>query len=306
MIVDRIYDYLRGDLAQADGAMLDTAARFFRSSLSRNLTSEPQEERRHLAASSPWYCARRILYGINGAERAPLNPRSRLAFLMGDTLEQTGILLSRLAGVDVVSPGIDGKQEGGKVEIAGVPISYHMDQVVRDGAGVLVPVDWKSMADYGFGEFESAIRDPSHKWWTEERWGYLTQLRIYMKAKDAPYGLFVGVNKNTGNMAEMHVPPDPTWWAEMEKRVAYVEKARTATAIVDRPPWATTTIKDGSNLRADGSKGSVEEVQHWRCGYCPFVATCWDGFELVPLKSKPVWRKAVSAEAATAGARSSA
>ena len=297
MIVDRIYAYLGGELAQANAAFLDTATQAFRRSLVRNLTDHRDEERRHLSASSPWYCTRRILYGMRGAERAPFAPRSRLAFLMGDVLEATGVMLTRLAGVDVLSPSLDGIQKSCTLKIAGAEIVGHIDMTVKDPNGIEIPVDWKSMADYGFAEFEAAIRDPSSKWWTEERWGYLTQLRTYMKAERAPYGVFVGINKNTGHMAELHVPPDPTWEQEMETRVAFVEARKPIPEMPPRPSWALTEVKTGDNLRADGSKGGVEEVKAWRCGYCPFVAACWEGFALVPLKAKPVWRKAISAEA---------
>lgn len=292
-IVNKIEDYLRGELAGGDPVALDTAARFFRASLSRNFTAQPQEERKHLSASSPWYCARRVLYGLNGAAKVEQNPRSRLTFTMGDLVEQMGVLLTRLAGVDVVSPAADGTQAGGTLSVCGEEIRYHLDMEIRESGNVVVPVDWKSMADWGFSEFSDAILDPAHKWWTEERWGYLAQLRIYLKARGADHGYFVGVNKNTGHMAEMLVTEDPAWWEEFEGRVKYLSSARTATALPPRPSWAVSEIKPGKNKRPDGSDGPVEEVKHWRCGYCPFVGVCWEGFGLVPLKSKPVWRKAV-------------
>ncbi len=216
-----------------------------------------------------------------------------MTFLMGDVLEQTALLLARLAGVDVVSPGIDGKQEGGVLDVNGVPISWHLDMTARDPNGVVIPIDIKSMSEIGFGEFEKAIVDPSAKWWTENRWSIITQLRTYMVAKSAPYGIFVGISKNTGHMAELHVPPDPSWLEEFQARVAYVEKARTDTALPPRPPWAVTETKTGDNLRADGSKGAVEEIKHWMCSYCDFRAACWPDFLLVPLKSGPKFRRAV-------------
>lgn len=295
MIVDKIETYLRGELASPPDEALDTAARFFRASLSRNLTSQPADDRRHLSASSPLYCAKRILYGLRGAEKVEQNPRSRLAFTMGDMVEQMGVLLTRLAGIDVLSPAADGTQEGGEIKAAGQAVKWHADMVIRDGSGAEIPVDFKSMAEYGFGEFQSACVDPQHKWHAEERWGYVSQLMVYMRAKDAPYGLFVGVNKNTGHLAEMQVPWDPRWWKEYEDRIRFVMAHQAAGSLPARPPWATTETKPGDNLRADGSKGAVEEVRHWRCNYCPFVGTCYEGFSLVPLKAKPAWRKAVSA-----------
>lgn len=292
MIADRIIDYLRGDLSEAPDSMLDVAASMFRASLKRNLTAAPREERRHISASSPWYCARKMLYGMRGAESVPLNPRARIAFTMGDTLEQMAVILARLSGVEVLSPAPDGTQESATIQIAGREVSCHLDATIRGPSGEVVPVDVKSMADYGFGEFEQAIRDPGAKWWMEERWGYLTQLRIYMLAKQAEYGLFLAINKNTGLPAELMVSRDPEWEREIAQRMAFVNEHDAAGTTPPRPPWATTVTKSGDNLRPDGSKGAVEEISSWRCNYCPKVATCFEGFSLVALKSKPAWRRA--------------
>lgn len=306
MIVDAIEKYLGGTLVMADDKALDAALRSFRVSLVRNLTQTDHENRKGLRASSPWYCGRRIIYEMQDEKRADLAPRSRLAFLMGDTVEAFGIFLTRLAGVPILSPGLDGKQEAHEVDIGEARIVGHIDMTVWDSSGAVIPVDWKSMADYGFKEFEAAIRDPSAKWWTENRWGYLTQLRIYMIAKAAPYGVFVGVNKNTGHMAEMHVPPDPEWAVEMETRATRMARLIAAGAAPDsipRPPWATTKILPGANQRADGSKGPVEEIVNWRCDYCPFWQSCYPGFDLLPLKSGPVRRRAIEPTAETNGAK---
>ncbi len=297
-------DYLRSDLKAADEASLDTAARFFRHSLARNLTNTVEEKQRdYLSASSHWECARRIIYSLTGAEKSATNPRSRIAFLMGDMVEQMGLVMARLAGVDIVTPGLDGVQEGGEIRIAGEPIRYHIDATVRDSAGVIIPVDFKSMAKIGFQEFERAINNPAADWWTEHRWRYLAQLRIYMAAKNAPYGVFVAVSKETGHLAEMHVPFDVAWFGELEERIRYVAKHRDAGTLPPRPSWATTEIKMGENIRADGSKGAVEEVAHWSCGYCDRVGICYEGFSLTPLKAGPKWRKAISAEANVAATK---
>lgn len=302
MIVDKIMDYLGGNLTEADDARLAVVADRVAKSLKRNMTkTERSAKPRGLSASSPWYCGRRVLYELNNTDRAPLNPRSRIAFLMGDTLEVVGIELARLAGVDVISPGPDGRQHEAVVTVGGNPVACHLDMTIRDVAGREIPVDWKSMADYGFGEFERASQDPEAKWWTEERFGYLAQLRIYMKAIEAPYGIFVAVNKNTGVLAELHVKPDAAFDEEIAQRskkiVEWIGKKETP----PRPTWATSIVKEGKNLRPDGTEGPVEEVQAWRCGYCPFISTCWSGFGLVPLKSKPVWRRAVEPQATVSG-----
>jgi hypothetical protein len=96
--------------------------------------------------------------------------------------------------------------------------------------------------------------------------------------------------------------PDPSWEVEFRQRCAYLMKhVAPGAPIPPRPSWATSTVKAGANERPDGTKGPVEEVSHWRCGYCPHVKTCWDGFDVVPLTSGPKWRKAVSADSQVKG-----
>lgn len=301
MIVDRTTKYLDGDMVSVDPEALETAANLFKKSLVRNFTkTDEKRSRDYLSASSPWYCARKITYALRGVEGLPIGHRGHVTFGHGDAVEIMGIFKARHAGVDFVTPGKDGEQKSGKIVVAGEEIRYHMDATVRDPAGVVVPVDWKSMSEIGFKEFERAISDPSAKWWTEQRFNYLSQLYIYMLAEKAPYGIFVGQNKNTGAEAEMHVPFDPSWLPELEERVRYIAKHRDAGTIPDRPAWATTEKKAGKNLRPDGSEGPVEEIAHYLCGYCDKRKACWPEFEVVPLKSGPKFRRAISPEEAGA------
>jgi hypothetical protein len=222
-----------------------------------------------------------------------------MTFLVGDVLEQTVIFLARMAGVPILSPAVGEEQEGVAVDVDGLPVVGNMDLVVAGPGGVQIPVDVKSMSEFGFKEFERAILDPKHVWWTDDprsgnRWSYLTQLRFYMMAKKSDHGIFVAVDKNTGHMAEMHVTPDPMWDSEFRARARYIKALQESGAIPPRPSWAVTDVKSGANERPDGSKGPVEEIKVWRCaGYCPHTKTCWPGFDVVPLASGPKWRKAV-------------
>jgi hypothetical protein len=91
----------------------------------------------------------------------------------------------------------------------------------------------------------------------------------------------------------MLCPRDLAWEAEYEQRVAAVLKNAESGATPPRPAFATTEILPGANQRPDGSKGPVEQVKHWRCKYCAFNKSCWDGFAVVPLAAGPEWRRAV-------------
>lgn len=302
MIVDVVEKYLGGDRAKVDEAVLSHAMQGIERSFVRNLTDHEREHRVGIHASSAWYCARRMVYDLDPtAPREALQPRARMTFLMGDVLEQTVIFLARMAGVPILSPAPGAEQESVRLMVEGCEVVGNMDMTVQGPDGSEIPVDVKSMSEYGFKEFERAILDPSHPWWSADpkngnRWAYLTQLRFYMMAKRAPHGIFVAVDKNTGHMAEMHVAPDPSWEVEFRERAKYLLSWTMQKGLPPRPAWATTKTLPGNNQRPDGSKGPVEEIEVWRCaGYCPHTKSCWPGFGVVPLASKPVWRKAVSA-----------
>lgn len=302
MIVDVVEKYLSGARATVNDAVLDAAMAGIRKSFVKNLTDATREKREGLHASSKWSCTRRMLYDLAETEPEPLTARARVTFMLGDVWEQALLFLIRQAGVDIVTPGIDGVQERHVLTIEGAVISGSIDLVVRDSAGAEIPVDAKSMNARSFGEFKDAILDPKAEWWEKQRWDYLTQLRFYMMAKKAPYGMFVAVCKDTGHMAELHVMPDPSWEIEFRQRCAYLMKhVAPGAPIPPRPSWSTTKILPGANVRPDGSKGPVEEIVHWRDSYCPHVRKCYEGFDVVPLTSGPKWRKAVSADSQVKG-----
>lgn len=301
MIVDRIYEYLGGPKGVVDAVqegLLDVAMAAFRRTLRRNFLEDRQAAARDVSPSSAWYCGRRLLYGMreDQAHVAPQAPRSSITFAWGDTAEAMGLLLTRVAGVPLLSPAEDGTQQEVEVPIGGELRPGHLDASMLVH-GVESPIDYKSMSDTGFGEFEAAIRDPRAPWWTEHKWDIVTQQRLYMRALERKHGqqvnvsIVIGVNKNTGHLAECHVPQDRAHLSALDSMLPRLRAHQAAGTLPDRPAFATTASKTGDNLRADGSKGPVEEITAWRCGYCPHVKACFPGFDLVPLKSKPVWRR---------------
>ena len=302
MIVDRIEAYLSGRRAAVDDAVLDAAMRGIRKSFVRNLTDATREKREGLHASSKWFCSRRMLFDLEETEPEPLTARARVTFMLGDVWEQACIYLARQAGVDIITPRLDGEQERHVLNVEGAVVSGSIDLVVRGPEGAEIPVDCKSMNARSFGEFKDAATDNSAPWWEKQRWDYLTQLRFYMIAKRAPYGVFVGVCKDTGHMAELHVLPDAAWEQEFRARARYFMEVLTTrtkdrTFLPPRPSFAVSEVLPGANVLPDGTKGPCEEIKGWRCGYCPHVRSCWQGFDVVPLSSGPKWRKAVRPEA---------
>lgn len=295
MIVERIEKFLRENDKPIPEAYLADYHRMRSAGINRQFVRRPHKSRGWRASMS-WDCTRRLAYELNGAEPEAVLPNTMLTFDMGDDREAMGVLLTRCAMPDdVVSPKIGGEQEEGEIVVAGQTILGHIDMVIRDPEGREIPVDWKTTNGLGYAEAKDANTNPRSEWWTKQRFNYLSQLRIYMEAKGSPYGIFCYWNKEAGGLLEIHVKPDHTWRSEFEERVTYLNKYREAGEVPPHPVWAKPVLLPGSNQRPDGSKGPVEELVRYPCGYCKMKAHCFPGFECVPLAAGPKFRKAVSA-----------
>ena len=305
MIVDRILDYLGGSGREIPDAVLAVAHEQFDRTFRRNLGKQRAPgERRRISASLPWYCPRRAYYTLTGAAGEVPSGRSRVAFLLGDLIETAVVTLARQAGIVFPWPNERGEQlelrwtfptPNGPEEVVG-----HTDLAIETSADGLIVGDVKSMADYTFREFARACSDPSAPWHEVERWGYVAQLRFYMwlleltKQGTGERGFFVGVNKNTGHLAELWVERCPETVAMFERAIPYLvhvretydraadavretaiangsdlDEAEAAASIVPRneahglpprPAWSKIVRLGGANKRSDGSKGPVLEV----------------------------------------------
>ena len=293
MIVDRILKFLETNDKPIPEAYLADYHRMRSAGINRQFVRRDHKSRGWRASMS-WDCTRRLAYELNGCEPEPLIANTMLNFDLGDDREAMGVLLTRCAlGDDVVSPVVGGEQDEVSIEVAGQGIVGHIDMVIRDPDGNLIPVDWKTTNGIGYAEAKDANSDPSSPWWAKQRFNYLSQLRIYMEAMGSPYGMFCYWNKEAGGMMEIHVRPDPTWRGELERRVVYLKRHMDAGKVPPHPDWSKPTRLPGANLRADGSKGPVDELIRFPCGYCKMKAHCFPGFEVVPLAAGPKFRMAV-------------
>lgn len=315
MIVDRILKYLESPSVRVEDTVLNAAELAFGRSIVRNLTVDSEERTPRISPSGPWYCPRRYHYMLTSAAKEDLSARSRMAFTLGDTVEAISIILMRLAGVKLLSPTEDGEQKKVSAVISGVPVDGSLDGSLQYGEHGEIPLDVKSMADYGFKEFQKACTDPKAPWWNRERFGIVFQLRLYkrimkeMGLSDGQHGIFVGVNKNTGHLAECWVGPSDDDKL-VDRAVASIAKNLETGGVPDRPSWSKTFVRHGSNLLPDKTKGPCLEIDTdkkrtndhgWRCNYCPFTEVCYPGFGVVPLSGGPKYRKPLEPETAGAG-----
>lgn len=275
-IVGRLEDWIRDGMPStperevwAKGIM-EAAAQH---ALNNWMPNAPKDDRPKVTLSSHFYCPRELHYALIGADKEDPAPRAFDAFAIGVMVEAMAVAKCVLAGMDVVYPTPDGKQFRDTILLDGDPIRGSVDMVIRDTDGTLIPVEVKSMADYG--------HDIAKRSGVENTFGYVDQLQNYIAMMKAPYGVFLAVRKSTGHTIQQIVQADPAVIKATE------ESYRAAKAgLPARPAWAVTKM-----VAAPG--GKVERIDSVRCGYCSRRAVCWDGFEQAVVSGKPVWQRRV-------------
>ncbi len=164
MIVDRILKFLETNDKPIPEAYLADYHRMRSAGINRQFVRRDHKSRGWRASMS-WDCTRRLAYELNGCEPEPLIANTMLNFDLGDDREAMGVLLTRCAlGDDVVSPVVGGEQDEVSIEVAGQGIVGHIDMVIRDPDGNLIPVDWKTTNGIGYAEAKDANSDPSSPW----------------------------------------------------------------------------------------------------------------------------------------------
>lgn len=219
--------------------------------------------------SSAFRCGVMIHGDLTGAPKEPVAPRALDAFGIGQMVEAMAVSKCILANMPVAWPNKAGEQYRGHVDFGGDSIRGSVDMVL-DVDGVMIPVEIKSMADYGWDTAKKTGK-------IEDTFGYVTQLQHYIAMLKAPYGIFLAVKKSTGHCLQETVVADPSVLEASRATYAAAKAGRP-----ERPEWAKTQI-----VKSPG--GTVERISDVRCGYCPRIEWCW-GSEYVPavVSGKPV------------------
>lgn len=268
MIVDRIYEYLETRGRELPPELVNHALRRVAHTLRRNLGEREDRSRpRNISGSLAWYCPRRAYYQLTGAEQEQPAPRARMAFFMGDVLQASIDVLATMAGVTFEYPDANGDELELRADINGAEVVGHVDHAIRHPDEGLIVVDSKSMAQWGFDEFVRATQDPAADWWAKERWGYLAQLRFYMwlirrlGLGTGKTGLFVGICKNTGTLAEMTVQACPDTEAAFERAIPRLVAARAKFKTAKEAVMATVLANGGTLQEAEAAATAVPRTE---------------------------------------------
>ncbi len=295
MIADLIKRGLRGEIrptperiAWAMGILKGEGEGSFSRNFIDPATGVPPAPRAPVTGSSNFYCARTLAYKMSGEPEKVIEGRSRNAFWIGDAVHAMVKAQAVLFGAPVVYPKADGVEHVVSVVLAGDTIRGHVDLVVEiDGA--LIPVEIKSMSDYGFKKATSAIA--KGKPGTENTFGYVDQLQVYIHAMGAPRGLFIGVNKSTGHIYDEWVAADPAAFRRIDASYAVAMEAAARGTLPARPPWASERV-----VRGNKNKPWTSELEHVRCEFCTHRASCWPGHEAVVVGNRARWRRPLSSD----------
>jgi hypothetical protein len=170
------------------------------------------------------------------------NPSLMIKFLYGDLIEELVLFLAREAGHTV-----EGEQE--EITIDGV--LGHRDCKI-DG----ITTDVKSASKYGFQKFEKGTL------FNDDPFGYIAQISAYSFSDNSPYGAFIALNKESGDLALLKVTEvDMINPRERIKRINQVLELK-------EPP-----SKKCYEPKPLGKSGNL--VLNNNCTYCKFKRDCW-------------------------------
>ncbi|MEB3198836.1 MAG: PD-(D/E)XK nuclease family protein [Candidatus Sericytochromatia bacterium] len=238
-----------------------------------NWSGEPEENRPLVTLSSSFWCSRKIHYDLIRAPKERVAPRALDAFGIGQMVEAMLVSKCILAGLPVMYPTPYGEQYRHHMMVAGQLLRGSVDMVLEDDQGRLIPVEIKSMADFGWDSVKRSGK-------IDDTFGHAGQLGRYIHLMDAPYGIYLGVKKSTGHTLEIHVQKDQ---AVFEETTRSLQEAMAGLPAM--PAWAATKKIAG-----------CEQIDSVRCGYCPYRAMCFPGFEQLVVGGKVVYRTAPTQE----------
>lgn len=210
-------------------------------------------------------CERQLWYKVNAPDSGErLAPHTRFKFLYGHVLELVVLELAAKAGHNV---------SGQQTPLAVGEVAGHRDAVI-DG----IVVDVKSASSFSFDRFRDGLK-PS-----DDKFGYLDQLKFYLKAsKDAEdpevtdynTGAFLVVDKTHGHIClDVHTFSDE----ELDKVPEFVYNRLALVKQEDLPPRTFEDLPDGKS----GNRKLGTE-----CSYCDFKWRCWPGLKAYAYSGKP-------------------
>jgi len=259
MIVEKIEKYIKETGKEVDEALRYEVEKMAGWAFKRQfMTDEESSSKGTIRLSSVGRCPRQVAYGFHGIEKAgkEMDQRAKIVFWMGDLVELTVTNLAKLAGCNLTATGFNQMQI--KLPVNGSMISGHPDGILfEDKQQFLLEV--KSMSSYGFEKFQNGDIDSA----------YLAQVNSYMEALGLNRCVFVGINKDSGVMAERVIDKDPVLVERIRENIKTVLKSTPE----NLPPQPTEYGPDPKGFYT------------WNCRYCAWWKVCRTNAEEVLVKN---------------------
>ena len=240
-LLSDIHDLLSNGKEELDESNLENFLNTIKSDMIRLLT--PSEgERKRLRLSAIGREDRKLWYEVNDKNIRKESSSNKMRFFYGHLLEALLLYFAREAGHKV-----DKQQE--EVNLEG--IKGHIDAVID---GVLVDV--KSASDFSFRKF-------SHRtlFKGDDPFGYIGQISAYMEALNLEEGAFFAINKNSGELALLHI--DDLMTINASERVKHLKKVVNS----DNRPERCYEPEEY------GVAGNM--IVKKNCMYCNYKEDCW-------------------------------
>ncbi len=303
LIADPITAYLENVDKRLDEKILAELMMMFRRSIVKQLMQPRQDRKGHESNSVYSHpCARKARYSFDGAERAPLQSRTLLKFLLGDMVELSVWGIAKLAGLDVDLNNHD-------LVVTGLSddklVQVHPDGLLRQD-GRLYNVEIKSCDSKTFDRW-------LQQGGPNDDWGYLTQATMEIQAwrengDDVNETVFVAVSTGSrqGSIAEWVLPYQPEKYEAWQER----RRLRQQPELPPMPyqPEPELQFKKGRDVDAAlmgfGEPAprldKNQKVYGWdyptgrqlvpfACTYCDFLKLDYPTAEMEMDGSRPIW-----------------
>jgi hypothetical protein len=251
-------------------------------------------------------CARKSWHQFHGSTGEPIQARSVMKFLMGDTVELDVVGVAVLAGLGLVDNNRDLYITGKD----GVKVSVHPD------GRLIHQVDEETFVHYNV-EVKSADTFSFDGWLAnhgpDDKWGYLTQASVEIAAwREAGYHVnetvFIGVSTGSriGTVAEWIIPyDDKLVQAWHERRALARAEAVPPVPFAAEPDMEYHKGKDcpavlflfGEPVPRTNKNGNIYGWDYPNgkmklpllCSYCGYKNQCWPSAVIEMKGDKPIW-----------------
>jgi hypothetical protein len=258
---DKITLYLSSCLV-GDGNMsdevLDNLAQRVRSTMATQFNEGEREFKVSMSGIGKPLCIQQRAKAKDKKELDPPNLKTKFAY--GYLTEALVMSIIEAAGIKVES-----FQEEVEVDLGGKqPIQGTLD-VVIDGK----VWDIKSTASRSFYSVYSKP-DGFDKLAADDAFGYIPQGYLYAEGKGLPFGGWIALNKESGEIAVLEAPTGAK--GEKYRLAALAEAKANQLALESDQPFERCygPVQDTISGKPTGHK-----TLHLRCRYCPYKQVCW-------------------------------